>query len=262
MWYKLKRIMMRPNGVEKQVRPSGWWWPWQPTAHTLLYIPMDTTSWTTDQSQYQRTYVATTWLTLDTTTFAGVECYRIQNWYIDLWTSAYSWLIPSSNEFTALFWVYCNTAIGGKNQYIQIYSWAVFNEYWVSLWRMPTVWGGYTTWTVLDWWAPQWWQEWAIQWTCWTQAWHLVSFTIKNGVATLYKDAVKDVDTTNVWFTLPNNWFGIWGTSGQQWIKIWSSRNGGDRLNGYLWQIVMEDVGRTDEQIANYYNQFKWNYWL
>lgn len=37
MWYKLKRIMMRPNGVEKQVRPSiqpltydftqsDWWW--------------------------------------------------------------------------------------------------------------------------------------------------------------------------------------------------------------------------------------------
>ena len=24
MWYKVKRIMMRPNGVEKQVRPSGW----------------------------------------------------------------------------------------------------------------------------------------------------------------------------------------------------------------------------------------------
>jgi hypothetical protein len=24
MWYKLKRIMMRPNGVEKQVRPSGY----------------------------------------------------------------------------------------------------------------------------------------------------------------------------------------------------------------------------------------------
>ena len=33
MWYKLKRIMMRPNGVEKQVRPSGW----QPWANTLCY---------------------------------------------------------------------------------------------------------------------------------------------------------------------------------------------------------------------------------
>ena len=26
MWYKLKRIMMRPNGVEKQVRPREWDW--------------------------------------------------------------------------------------------------------------------------------------------------------------------------------------------------------------------------------------------
>lgn len=246
---------------DTKVRPSGWW-GWQPTEHTLLYIPMDTTSWTTDQSQHQRTYVSTTWLTLDTTTFAGVECYRIQNWYIDLWTSATSWLIPSSKEFTALFRVYCNTAIGGQNQYILIYNWAVMGEYNISLWWMPLAWWWYPNWTVMNWWDSWSSDNWAIQWTCWTQAWHLVSFTVKNGVVTLYKDAVKDVDTTNVWFTLPNDWFGLWHETSQQWIKIFSSRNGYDRLDGYVWQVVFEDVGRADQQIADYYNQFKWNYWL
>lgn len=36
MWYKLKRIMIRPQGVERQIRPSGWW-GWQPWANTLAY---------------------------------------------------------------------------------------------------------------------------------------------------------------------------------------------------------------------------------
>ena len=35
MWYKLKRIMMRPNGVEKQVRPSTPIWNWDLTKATL-----------------------------------------------------------------------------------------------------------------------------------------------------------------------------------------------------------------------------------
>ena len=39
MWYKLKRIMMRPNGVEKQVRPDNRWQPW---ANTIAYYPFET----------------------------------------------------------------------------------------------------------------------------------------------------------------------------------------------------------------------------
>ena len=48
MWYKLKRIMMRPNGVEKQIRPDNRWQPW---ANTIAYYPFETDTldayWTT-----------------------------------------------------------------------------------------------------------------------------------------------------------------------------------------------------------------------
>jgi hypothetical protein len=45
MWYKLKRIMIRPNGVEKQIRPK---WEWQPWVDTVLYYDFEHTSWTAE----------------------------------------------------------------------------------------------------------------------------------------------------------------------------------------------------------------------
>ena len=40
MWYKLKRILIYPDGVtEKQVYPYKY--PYKPTSNTLLYMPLD-----------------------------------------------------------------------------------------------------------------------------------------------------------------------------------------------------------------------------
>jgi hypothetical protein len=66
------------------------------------------------------------------------------------------------------------------------------------------------------------------------------------------------------------NWQLLWqGTNAVQntgWIFyfmrwVWT----GDTADGYLWwisNIVLENKVRTDQEISDYYNQTKWNYWL
>lgn len=68
MWYKLKRILIYPDGVtEKQVYPSTKWKPW---ANTILYLPLDIKNWTTDLSW---NYIMTSWTI---STVWGVECFH------------------------------------------------------------------------------------------------------------------------------------------------------------------------------------------
>lgn len=59
MWYKLKRIMMRPNGVEKQVRPSVPSWYTYSYDFTTWSMADFTADWWTVPAQYT---IDSTWL--------------------------------------------------------------------------------------------------------------------------------------------------------------------------------------------------------
>ena len=246
MWYKVKRILTWVNEwgnlVEKQIYPATW----KPWANTLLYIPMDTASGTTDQSNYHRTYT-TSWLTH--TTFNGVDCYQNSNWNINLWTSATSWLVPSSLEFTANFWVYKpNTT-----SWTAIFAWAVQSSYFQSIQFNENQKIQY------DWWNPST-TEWRIadNNARWTTSWHLLTITIKDWVNSFYIDS--NLIGTNSWGA--NNWFGAWHTNIQQWIYIYAARNGSWVWSWYVWEVIMEDKWWSSDDITKYFNQKKWNYWL
>lgn len=230
-----------------QIRPAGWWW-WQPWANTLLYIPMDTASGTTDQSSYHRTYTVS-WLTH--ITLDGVDCYQTSSSsYINLWTSAASWLVPSSKEFTAHFWINTN----GYTSTQSVFQWAVQGSYFTAInirdtdkvrlgWGTP----GIEEWNFLS--------DNAIS----RNAWHLLSFTIGNWIDKLYVDGVLQSNTKSWW---TNDGFWAWHVSSQNGIYILADRAHGENFRWYVWQIVMEDIERTAQEISDYYDLTKWNYWL
>ena len=65
MWYKVNRIMMRPNGVEKQVRPKTR----NPWANTVGYYPLNTDF---DDYSWNSRNLTNTNATI--TTLGGVSC--------------------------------------------------------------------------------------------------------------------------------------------------------------------------------------------
>ena len=219
---------------------------WKPWANTLLYIPMDATYWLTDQSDYWRT-ISASWLTH--TTFNGVDCYQNSNWSINLWTSATSWLVPSSLEFTANFWVYKpdTTAWTG------IFAGAVQSLYFQAIEINDSQKIQY-----------HWWNPVSTEWSIvdnnarWATSWHLLTITIKDWVNSFYIDS--NLIGTNSWGY--NNWFGSWHTSAQTWIYIYAARTGGWVWSWYVWEVIMEDKWWSSDDITKYFNQKKSNYWL
>lgn len=236
---------MRPNGTEKQIRPKAWW---APSEHTMLYIPMDTTYGTTDQSQYHRSYTVS-WLTH--TTYGWVDCYQNSSWIINLWTSAYTWLAPSSLEATYSFWVYP----ASFSNYSTMFCWAIQNYYFYNIWRLNNkIW--------IDWWNPNT-TEWSAYGTQWyANWWHLFVWTITWWRDYLYVDGNLVTDNTSYSLSqIANNGFGAWHISSQIWIYIFADRNGRGKWSWYVWQIIFEDKARTIDEISNYYNKTKSNYW-
>lgn len=232
------------------------WGGWTPSANTLLYIPMDATYWATDQSQYQRTF-SVSWMS-HTTWPDGADCYSISSWWIDLGASSVSWMVPASLEFTGSFWVYDTHPLNILNSYTQAFGGAIQNEYYIGLWWMPPAWQQYTTWLGISWGRP-WEDDFWIQTNDVKSTWTLIGFTIKNWVVSLYRNWVLWVDTSNLWFTIANNWFGSWHTT-TKWIRIWCSGDGNDGMDWYLGEVVFEDVAWDATAWATYFDQTKSRY--
>jgi hypothetical protein len=53
-----------------------------------------------------------------------------------------------------------------------------------------------------------------------------------------------------------------WGTTTANMIGYVWNYNTNDNLKWYLSQFILEDKTRTAQEIADYYNQTKWNYWI
>lgn len=245
MWYKLKRIMMRPNGVEKQVRPSGW----QPWANTVAYRPLNNVSWLNDLSGNQNHLIA----------YWGDGTFTNNSWSNNsthyLKTTSSIWFASWQSFFFSIFFKITGTdTSGGTYSNPRLFAPPTRWYYIVTLWRP---WN--PTW--LDFNESNYWHEWTtpITYSIPRNAWNFAYYT---------------------WTVWQSNW--IWGLITPDWVNhnsatitplviqswiitIWRNWDSGFNDAYFYWELsnaMIEDKLRTVQEVQDYYNLTKSNYWL
>ena len=215
----------------------------------MLYLPLNSEFLLTDQSWNSRDTSSNNWMTLSTQKW--VSCYQVwSSWGMALWTSAASWLKSWWNYATISCWVYRPTNPSWSNR--SFFEFAVQNVMhsqmaivsWSSQLRVNLNWSGVNIWLYT-----------------WNSDWCLVTYVINNGTVTIY---LNDWTSKYSW-THSNWWWGSWSISSQQWVNLFAPRNwinAWEAFNWYVSNLIVENKSRTADDVANYYNRSKANYWL
>jgi hypothetical protein len=223
MWYKLKRIMMRPNGVEKQVRPSGWGW-WQPWANTIAYYP------------FRSDILDHSWNNNDFTWWV----YTFSNNTIAI-TSDITWPIVTPESTT---W----------DRTINI--WVSRNNVGVYIFRMTNSWSE--------------WHLVAVDGENWNRPW--VSFKTSrwyrnrpsaSALPTMWDIILVTWTKTGTTMSLYINW--VLGSTTTLNTATWRSSYevvGQELTSWTYWEAIIENKIRTAQEISDYYDLTKSNYWL
>lgn len=212
MGYKLKRITIRPNGTEIQVRPttSPWWQPW---ANTIAYYPL--TSDMNDYSGNNRNLTVESWtITYNSSTnmaeLAGQIIYSQP-------------LLPTSSDYTVWFWCYPSSwnNIGDKVSWWP--QWYLCDFAWEYKWwlKIGSTW--YRLWGTTE-----------ISWPC-----HLM-VTRSGSTFTLYVNWQPDSTLTNSWAIQTANTFYIsWFDNWVWWVILediaWDAQKVSDYYNMTKW---------------------------
>ena len=217
----IKRVTIRPNGTEKQIRPA-WWQPW---ANTVAYYPLNSTDTFYDKSWNNRN------LTVYQTPVYQSNYTDLTNW---------CFAIPNLTYST------CTVSFRCKRNWTQ--TWRALVDMVSSntfiRYRYGTNW--YTNF-----------QKGLPSWS-WEQSLtndinrHLYTVTNNSSNCLVYLDETLK-------YTLSS-----FGTQTAAWSRIGTGRNGTSTNNPniYVSEFIIEDKVRTAQEIADYYNQTKWNYWL
>ena len=222
---EIKRVTIRPNGTEKQIRPV-WWRPW---ANTIAYYSFD------DQSNSQITDASWNWYNLIWT----APSYQQLSWtdYYWVFTGSQWWgcNMTISWDFTQIMWINISNT---WQQYMSI----VYSNDWTS--AQISIIYGYRSWEI-EMYTPG--NRATLQSSTQLNTWYLVSITKESWTLKWYINGVyKTQFSTSV-----------------TWAEFYLGRA---NLWGYFkWGInncILENKVRTAQEISDYYNQTKWNYWL
>ncbi len=230
---------------------------WKPWANTLLYYDFENDSWTTVTNKgtwWSTMNWTASWITFETLSswkkVAQNTSSSRNNWIMSNWTQT----VPSS--VTQWCWIKSSSSTSSR-------SW-VFGFWWNG--------GSYLldcnangAWTQFIWYkalpSPEAWVFFALNSTSSTDGnWHLVTWTYDsvNGNK-FYIDAQEKTMTRNQWSTSSdptvlqamNIRIMQSNSTGNDWSFVWQ-----------CWCYWLEDKSWTSEDITNYYNQTKWDYWI
>lgn len=204
-------------------------WGWQPWANTVAYYPLNSTYNFTDQSW--------NWYDLTVsdaviTTLNGISCASYT------WGRAYNSSAPVGTQRTQSAWIY-----NPWSSWVIVGTWEDQESFYAIMLYLNS-----SRISVSD--FHQWWAEWTIP----TQnAWHHVLTTADNSALKVYMD-----------WTLIASWTHD-RTDSSTWISAWGKPFANafpDVYTGYLSNVIVENVVRTDQEVADYYDLTKWDYWI
>lgn len=219
---------------------GGWWQPW---ANTLAYYPLETD--TNDYSWNNRNLI-NNWITFD----GGV-------WVFDgnaIWYYTNNSLWNSLNNFT--YSVYVNPS--------SIVSWAVdwdpnINRI-ISIIQNGNMGTFDKSLSLCNSSQAQWYNyyNWQLQiYATWISinTWYYLTYTFDGSNITIYKN-----------WTLEQSIACWWSYTGytQATLCVWNDtdRNQIKKYYGKISNVIIENTARTAQEISDYYNQTKADYWL
>lgn len=224
MWYKLTWMYI----WQQKVRPSEW----KPWANTIAYYPLESDANDYSWNGYDWVAVDVTYTTLSS--WKNVWTFNGSTSKIDVVSSLVTW-----SPFTLNIWAYKNT-----NDFVCVFSnenhntWAgIYVDYYnqVSKFRFST-------------WAAN--ASINVSWS--NGVWYNRVFTYDWTTAIVYKDWTVANSSAFVDQVLWWNGTAIWYNSWVNWRNwLW-----------YLSEIILEDKARTAQEIQDYYDQTKWDYWI
>ena len=223
------------NWQEYEIREYQQWW-WQPWANTIAYYPLTSTSTTNDLS-WNGYNLTNSWAT-----FSDNYCEINDSMFLFRNTSADANFISWSTDCTYSIWVKI--------------LWFNWNNNWYPYWQgedsTARVWG--LTMQSTSYWIDNWWYgEW-VQVSMYNNYtdWHLITTVYDSTSQTkyLYLDWVlqtSKVQNVNI---------------SKDILYIWKDAIYGARLNAQISNFIIENKARTAQEISDYFNQTKWNYWI
>ena len=166
------------------------------------------------------------------------------DWYTARWTTTFS---DNACQFNTLR---CNdTLFSNYSGDITILAYVLSATSTASFW-FAADWSRFPTWKFLEnnfWIYNNWWE--AINWQNLTFPNLLVAVKSWTSVTLYIWDTINATWTINK--SIPTN---------TNWIYIWWYGNNNETMK--VWNLIVENKARTAQEVANYYNQTKSNYWL
>jgi len=213
---------------DTQVRPSGW----KPWANTIAYYPLTSTTQWTDQSWNWFDLTNWWWVSfgmygwVDCWYFTGKNCLKTSSWnIINNWQTTFTWL-SRMYFIDGGSWnprLFTNTSQSDGLLVLQN------DQGKISVWS-----SGWNTWLTYQTW---WWHLYAISWDY--LAWTFTGYV--------------DINSTS------------WTWSGRNygsWLCVWWTNSISDIFNWYMSEVIFENKIRTTQELADYYNQTRANYWI
>lgn len=216
------------NGLTATCSVSEWWQPW---ANTIAYYPLDTDF--NDASGNWFNLTGSNWAIIWTLNWVSCLDLTASNSYVS-WTV--SWLPQWSSVRTNMLWIYGNAS--WQNPWYQYWT-SSFNQADVLFNLNPIGWSQY------------WGSMMSSTYGQW--AWHHVAVVIK-WTWSAWQELYIDGQLATSWtMTVNTNW-----TTLYLGRCTWD----GTYLDGYISKFIVENKVRTAQEVADYYNQTKWNYGL
>jgi hypothetical protein len=220
---EIKRVTIRPNGTEKQIRPAI---P-IPTWNLIAYYPLtsDAKDYSWNWNNLTQVWTITYWQTWAETSNA-VNNYLYNNNILNIPTG--------STSRTYVFWSYLQD-LGYPVVFGSQSTWKAFmlNIRANTIWQLTTRRNDGSQLTrQADWWK-----------------FHVMTF---NGSTWTWY-----VNTSQLW-----NWTIGTNTTQNFWIfnNTWNTRNQANSFK--VWYVAIYNKILTTQEMSDYYNQTKWNYWL
>ena len=89
-----------------------------------------------------------------------------------------------------------------------------------------------------------------LTWATSNNTWYFVAI-VQNSSWSIYYLNWSQASTSSVTWANSNTWSAIWSNSGAQ-----------DYFKWYISEVIVENKAWTDQEVSDYYNQTKWDYWI